>query len=99
MMCFQGQKQAVNKTGIQPILILNDIFSINFKYNEDLSFQYISDFEFDPTGRYNKIQSKYKIQQGLELVLAAEFFNGKSDSYYGRWERNDRLITALKYSF
>lgn len=78
----------------------NNIFTrINFKYNEDLSFQYISDFEFDPTGRYNKIQSKYKIQQGLELVLAAEFFNGKSDSYYGRWERNDRLITALKYSF
>jgi len=78
----------------------NDIFTrINFKYNEDLSFQYISDFEFDPSGRYNKIQSKYKIRQGLELTIAAEFFNGKSDSYYGRWERNDRLITALKYSF
>ena len=78
----------------------NNIFTrINFKYNEDLSFQYISDFEFDPSGRYNRIQSKYKIRQGLELTIATEFFNGKDDSYYGRWERNDRLITALKYSF
>jgi len=78
----------------------NNIFTrINFKYDEDLSFQYISDFEFDPSGRYNRIQSKYKIRQGLELTIAAGFFNGKSDSYYGRWERNDRLVTTLKYSF
>ncbi|MBE9571820.1 MAG: hypothetical protein IMF11_14415 [Proteobacteria bacterium] len=78
----------------------NNIFTrINFKYDEDLSFQYISDFEFDPSGRYNKIQSKYKIRPGLEWMIATEFFNGKDDSYYGRWARNDRLITALKYSF
>ncbi|MEA3428341.1 MAG: hypothetical protein U9Q84_03800 [Thermodesulfobacteriota bacterium] len=78
----------------------NNVFTrINFKYDEDLSFQYISDFEFDPSGRYNRIQSKYKIRPGLELTIAAGFFNGKDDSYYGRWERNDRLITALKYSF
>ena len=78
----------------------NNIFTrVNFKYNEDLSFQYISDFEFDPSGRYNKIQSKYKIRSGLELIAATEFFNGKDDSYYGRWERNDRFITSLKYSF
>lgn len=78
----------------------NNIFTrIHFKYDEDLSFQYISDFEFDPSGRYNKFQSKYKIRPGLEWMIAAEFFNGKDNSYYGRWERNDRLITALKYSF
>ncbi|MBN2254340.1 MAG: hypothetical protein JW736_01390 [Deltaproteobacteria bacterium] len=78
----------------------NDIFArINFKYNQDLSFQYISDFELDPSGRYNKIQSEYKIRPGLLWTVAAEFFNGKDDSYYGRWARNDRLITALKYSF
>ncbi|MDO9529455.1 MAG: hypothetical protein Q7J27_09875 [Syntrophales bacterium] len=78
----------------------NNIFTrVNFKYNEDLSFQYISDFEFDPSGRYNRFQSEYKIRPGLEWTVAAEFFNGKSDSFYGRWERNDRLITAFKYSF
>ncbi|MBW2545177.1 MAG: hypothetical protein JRD43_06935 [Deltaproteobacteria bacterium] len=78
----------------------NNLFTrINFKYNEDLSFQYVSDFEFNPSGRYNRIQSKYKIREGLEWILATEFFNGKSDSYYGRWKRNDRLITSFKYSF
>jgi len=78
----------------------NDIFTrFNFKYDKDLSFQYISDFEFAPSGRYNKIQSEYKIRPGLLWTMAAEFFNGKDDSYYGRWARNDRFITALKYSF
>ncbi len=78
----------------------NNIFTrVNFKYNEDLSFQYISDFEFDPSGRYNKIQSEYKIRPGLVWTVAAEFFNGKDDSFYGRWSRNDRLITAFKYNF
>lgn len=78
----------------------NDIFTrMNFKYDKDLSFQYVSDFELDPTGRYNKLQSEYKIRQGLVWIVAFEFFNGKDDSYYGRWSRNDRAITSLKYSF
>ncbi len=78
----------------------NNIFTrVNFKYNEDLSFQYISDFEFRPAGRYNRIQSEYKVMQGLIWTTALEFFNGKDDSYYGRWTRNDRLIMELKYSF
>lgn len=78
----------------------NDIFTrINFKYNEDLSFQYISDFELDPTGRYNKFQSEYKIRPGLLWTMALEFFNGNDESYYGRWSRNDRFITSLKYNF
>ncbi|MBN2567838.1 MAG: hypothetical protein JXB42_00240 [Deltaproteobacteria bacterium] len=78
----------------------NNIFTrINFKYNEDLSFQYVSDFEFDPSGRYNRMQSEYKIRPGLVWTTALEFFNGKDNSYYGRWERNDRVITDLKYSF
>jgi len=78
----------------------NDIFTrINFKYDEDLSFLYVSDFEFDPSGRYNKIQSEYKIRPGLLWTMAFEFFNGKDESYYGRWARNDRFITSLKYNF
>jgi hypothetical protein len=78
----------------------NNLFTrVNFKYNEYLSFQYISDFEFDPSGRYNRIQSEYKIRPGLEWTTVFEFFNGKDTSYYGRWERNDRIITDITYSF
>ena len=78
----------------------NDIFTrINFKYDEDLSFQYISDFELSPQGRYNSFQSEYKIRPGLVWITVLEFFNGKDDSYYGRWARNDRLIMSVKYSF
>jgi len=77
-----------------------DLFTrINFKYNEDLSFQYISDFEFAETGRFNCFKSEYRIMQGLVWTAALEFFDGEDSSYYGRWSRNDRFIMDLEYSF
>ena len=78
----------------------NDLFTrVNFKANEDLSFQYISNFEFDEDGRYNHVGSEYRIRSGLTWLVALEFFNGSDNSYYGRWKRNDRIITSLKYEF
>ena len=78
----------------------NDLFTrIKFKANEDLSFQYISNFEFDEDGRYNHVESEYRIKSGLTWLVALEFFNGSDDSYYGRWRKNDRIITSLKYEF
>ncbi len=78
----------------------NDLFTrVNFKVNEDLSFQYISNFEFDEDGRYNHVGSEYRVRSGLTWILGLEAFNGSDDSYYGRWKKNDRFITSLKYEF
>jgi len=78
----------------------NDLFTrINFKVNEDLSFQYVSNFEFDEDGRYNHVGSEYRLKNGLTWRVALEFFNGSDGSYYGRWWRNDRIMTSLKYEF
>ena len=78
----------------------NDLFTrVNFKYSEDLNFEYTSNFDFSREGRYNKFQSEYRITDGLVWTVAVELFNGESDSYYGRWKNNDRVITAFEYSF
>ncbi len=80
----------------------NDIYSrINFKYNEDLNVEYISNFELDQndSGRYQKFQTKYRLRDGLIWKVALELFNGSDNSYYGRWYQNDRVLTNIEYSF
>jgi hypothetical protein len=80
----------------------NDLYCrANFKYNEDLSVEYVSNFELEEneSGRYQKVQSKYRLRDGLIWKVAVEFFNGSDNSYYGRWYRNDRILTEIEYSF
>lgn len=80
----------------------NDLYCrANFKYNEDFSIEYVANFELsrDESGRYQKLQTSYRIRNGLVWKVAGELFNGNDNSYYGRWYRNDRVTTELEYSF
>ena len=78
----------------------NDIFTrVNFKITEDLKFRYVGNFEYIDNGRYNHIESEYKIASGLVWMVALETFNGEDEGYYGRWWRNDRMMTSLEYKF
>ena len=78
----------------------NDIFTrIKFKYNKDLDFVYVSDFELEDNGRFNHFEANYAFGKGLSAKVAIETFNGTDESYYGRWEYNDRIIAELKYAF
>jgi len=80
----------------------NDILSrINFEYNNKLSFQFVCNFQVDNVdyGRFQRLEAKYKLRDGLITKLAGEFFGGQSDSTYGRWQKNDRIILEFEYSF
>jgi len=80
----------------------NDILSrINFEYNNNLSFQFVCNFQVNQIdyGRFQRLEAKYKLRDGLITKLAGEFFGGQSDSLYGRWQKNDRLILEFEYSF
>jgi len=80
----------------------NDILSrINFEYSNKLSFQFICNFQLTrgEEGRFQRLEAKYKLRDGLITKLAGEFFGGQSDSMYGRWVRNDRIILEMEYSF
>jgi sulfur carrier protein ThiS len=94
----EGYVQSSRKTRLGR----NDIYGrVNFKYSEDLSFEYVANFELSASegGYYQKIQSKYRLRDGLIWKAALEFFNGDDNSYYGRWYRNDRVVMELEYSF
>lgn len=78
----------------------NDIFTrIQFKYNNNLDFVYVSDFELEDNGRFNHFEANYAFGRGFSVKLAVETFNGDDESYYGRWSLNDRVIAEIKYAF
>ena len=80
----------------------NDFLSrVNVEYNDKLSFQFLCNFTLTTgeKGRYQKLMAKYKFRDGLISRLALELFGGQSDSLYGRWSRNDRVILEVEYSF
>ncbi|MCP4163218.1 MAG: hypothetical protein GY760_24410 [Deltaproteobacteria bacterium] len=91
----------------------NDLFSkLHLKYNEDLTFDYYANFEFDSKSWMNHFEAKYKIIDGLTLSVAYQVFayydsgdgdDGESSNFnsisYKEWDNNDRIITYLKYKF
>lgn len=80
----------------------NDLYArANFKYSEDFSVEYGANFELSKSesGRYQKLETRYRVRNGLIWKVAGEMFNGDDKSYYGRWYRNDRVTSELEYSF
>ena len=77
-----------------------DIFArVNFKYSEDLRFEYLCNIVFADHGYLNRVSGHYRMTPHWIWSVALEAFNGPDDSYYGRWAENDRVITQLEYKF
>lgn len=78
----------------------NDFIArIEIEYNHDLSFEVGFHQKFTERGQFERYMLKYRLKPGLNLNLYFDRFSGASDSYYGRWERNNRMVTELTYSF
>nr|HID58622.1 hypothetical protein [Desulfobacterales bacterium] len=77
----------------------NGIGRVNFKYNEDLKWHYAIIYEFPEEGWSQEIAVEYKIRDDLVIKLGAELFDGRENTYFERWEDNDRLICQFEYSF
>jgi hypothetical protein len=79
----------------------NDIYTrLDFKFSEKLSVEYLNNLEFTKgnRGRYQRLMGRYRLRDGLVGRAGVEFFEGAEDSYYGRWNRNDRLLAELEWS-
>lgn len=47
------------------------------------------------------VQPKFthKFNDSWKMVLGLDIFSGTTDSFFGKWDRNDRLFTFVTYSF
>lgn len=75
------------------------IVRAEFKYDEDLSFELDFNREFNQEGQFERYSVNYALRKALNLHLYFDHFSGSDESYYGRWERNNRMATELSYSF
>jgi len=73
---------------------INHKWSINYFANFRLEIDQNKD-----SGRYQKLGTTYTLRDGLVTEFFVEIFNGDDNSYYGRWQDNDRVGAQVKYSF
>ncbi len=75
------------------------IMSVNIDFNDDLSLKCFANLDLDENGTFVSPALRYRPTPGLWLTFSAEMFLGPDDSFYGRWDQNDRFLLAMEYSF
>ena len=66
---------------------------------DDLSLHYLADFALTDKAHFQRIGASLRVVPGVVATLDFEFFKGSPESYFGRWSNNDRVVTAVKWSF
>jgi len=90
----------------------NDFLSrIQFKYSEDLKFDYLFHYEITDRAWANRFNISYNIRSGLTCNLGVEIFDtddegssgGNQNDFdsisYAQWDNNDRVVLSFKYEF
>jgi hypothetical protein len=85
---------------------------IQFKYNEDLKFKNYTHYRVSDLSWMNRFEISYRFFSGLTFVCAYEMFEDEDDDRggdvdlsnfdnisYAQWDKNDRIVTTLKYDF
>lgn len=77
----------------------NGFGRIEFKYDEDLKWQCGINYEISDKGWSQGMLVEYKLTDDVKVKVSGELFDGGNDSYFEKWEDNDRVICQLEYSF
>lgn len=75
------------------------IMGLALHFTEDIRLHYLADFELTRDSHLNRVGLGWDVTDQLNADLTAEFFDGPSYSYYGFWDRQDRVILTLTYKF
>ncbi|MCP4131477.1 MAG: hypothetical protein GY754_10910 [bacterium] len=78
----------------------NDLIgSIVFNITEKISLQYLLHCEFTDKGFLNVFGTEILFLDDFKLRLGVQLFNGKQESYHGKWNNCDRSFISLEYAF
>ena len=78
----------------------NDIIGrATLDFSDDFSIVYLGSRSFEDEGVMQSIGIDWNVRNDVLLKSYFEFFDGPSDSYYGRWRNNDRWYNTVTYSF
>ncbi len=78
----------------------NLLVAATYKVNEDLTFQINAANEIQRTDHLFHVEAKYRIWTDFYGIIGFDEFGGDdNDTFYGRWEDNDRLTGTFEYVF
>ena len=78
----------------------NLLVGLLYKVNEDLSFQVNTANQLERADHLLHAEAKYQIHEDFFFILGFDEFSGEdNDTFYGRWERNDRVTGTFEYIF
>lgn len=82
------------RVGQDDILML-----LSVHFDIDAIFELFMNINLDDDGRIFSPEFQYRLWEGFWLKIRSDFLIGKGNSFYGRWEKNDRLIISFEYTF
>jgi hypothetical protein len=78
----------------------NLLGSVTYQVNEDLTFQLNGANQIQRTDHLIHVEGKYRVWTDFYFILGFDEFGGQdNDTFYGRWEDNDRLTGIFEYVF
>ncbi len=78
----------------------NDFFVLaSIQFHADFLMLCVANFNLDDYGSMVSPGVRFRPGKGLWLDVGFEFFQGPDDSFFGRWDKIDRLVFSLEYSF
>jgi hypothetical protein len=70
-----------------------------FKFNEDTEVQCGGTYNMDDQDFYLQEKLTHKLSDELKLELGIDILTGNPNTFWGKWDKNDRVFTKLTYSF
>jgi hypothetical protein len=73
--------------------------SLEFRFSEETQFIVGSALNFNDQDFYLQPKISHQFNNGIELDIGLDFMEGNQNSFFGRWERNNRLFVMTRYAF
>ena len=108
MLEYAGEKRTRNKSVDNNIVpsqqyvrpFRNSILgSIRFQFSSETELTLSAAYNIDAGDYTVSPEFKYHFDNGLTATAAINIFEGAPDSFFGRWDRNDRFALSLQYPF
>ncbi len=69
------------------------------KFDEDNQLDLSTVYNFGDDDNFIQPKFTHTFNDSLKLVAGLDIFSGKEDTFWGKWDKNDRIFTFLTYSF
>ncbi len=75
------------------------LWGIIFKHNIDTEFTFGGAYNINDGDALISPQLSHKLQNGMKIITGFDIFTGNDDSFFGRWDNNDRFSLTVEYLF